>query len=191
MKKIIKVLFIVFIIYVAICLALFVFGILDENGIFVNYKGYKTVEVPTETESKATIKIPKEWYFTVEEGRVYIKDCEGNIVATEIYEDYRRIYTQNGVKYDNINEISINKSVMELMEKYAESDLVYVAGGGCRLYECDFGENGDRYVFEINVLISEEGDYQLVLLFEDEYSDLEVFEKMDKSHKYPKDFYQK
>ena len=191
MFKLLKVFIVLALVIAVIFFICYCLDALGLKAIFYNQFDWKRVDVPTETESKATIKIPKEWNFTVEEGRVYIKDCDGNVVATEIYEDYRQIYTQNGVKYDNINEISINESVVELMEKYIESDLIYVSGGGCRLYKCDFGEDGNRYVFEINVLISEEGNYQLVLLFEDEYSNLEVFEIMDKTHKYPKDFYQK
>lgn len=160
-------------------------------GVFENYSGWERVEVPTETEIKATVKLPEDWNFVIEDGRVYIKDDNNNVIATEIYEDYRKIYQKDGVKYDNIEEIDVNDNLTDLLQQYTGYDLVYVDGGGCRMFDCDFGNDGVKYVFEINVLISEKGNYQLVLLIEDEYADKEVFKKIDRSHRYPKDFYQK
>jgi len=79
-------------ILVVVFFALFLFVALvwlESYGIFENYIGWKQVEVPTETESKAQVRLPKDWNFVVENGLIYIKDNDDNIIATEIYEDYR------------------------------------------------------------------------------------------------------
>ena len=191
MKKVLIVLAVLLLLPILLITFSLVFSALVGYGFFENYSGWERVEVPTETEIKATVKLPKDWNFVIDEDRVYIKDENDNVIATEIYEDYRKTYRKDGVDYDNIEEIDVNKNLCELLQQYTGENSVYVDGGGCLLYDCNFGDNGNKYIFVINVLISEQGNYQLVLLIEDEYADSGLFKKIDKSHRYPKDFFQK
>ena len=62
-------------------------------GIYNNYIGWKSVEVPTETTMKATVWLRKNWFFTSDGERLYIKDEDGKIIATEVYEDWRILHT--------------------------------------------------------------------------------------------------
>ena len=76
-----------------IIVALFVSVWSASYGIYNNYIGWKRVEVPTETTMKATVWLRKNWFFTSDGERLYIKDEDGKIIATEVYEDWRISYT--------------------------------------------------------------------------------------------------
>ena len=59
----------------------FQIGYMIEDGVFEDYTGWKEVEIPTDSELRARMKIPEEWNFVVEDGKVHIRDSEGNLVC--------------------------------------------------------------------------------------------------------------
>ena len=188
MRKIFKILAILIILYIVIGAALFIFVLLSENGVFENYSGYKTVDVPTDTETKATIKLPEKWSFDVINGRVYIKDQNGNVIASEIYEDWYKVRNEDGEKYDNLTEISINESYVDFYNQYNYLDLIYANHGSCRVKKYISHNEEVAYILEIDVYFSEKGNYQLVMILENEYfeNNENIFKKIVLSHRYPK-----
>ncbi len=190
MRKIFKILVTVAVLYVVISVALFVFVLLSENGVFENYSGYKNVDIPTDTATKATIKLPEEWSFDVINDRVYIKDLNGNIIASEIYEDWYKVSNEEGEKCDNLTEISINEPYVDFYNQYNRLDLIYANHGSCRVEKYISDNEEIAYILEIDVYFSEKGDYQLVMILENEYfeNNENTFRKIVLSHRYPKEF---
>ena len=182
MKKILFILVVIFFV-------LFLFATLiwlESYGIFENYIGWRRLEVPTETESKAEVRLPKDWNFVVENGLIYIKDNDDNIIATEIYEDYREKYTSDGIKYDNIDEIEINSEYHNFFTEYKEQEKLCDNDGPCAVYRYVSDDLDEVYVMVIPVYVSKNRNYELVLAFEDGYCDTSVFKKIVKSHRYRK-----
>ena len=151
---------------------------LISHGFFENYSNWSKKEVPTDTDVQVTVKIPDEWEFVVIDELVYIKDGD-KVVASEISQGYNL--------YKKLNE-NQNESLYDLFDTYTACKSIYVDGGSCVIYEYDFGEQGKRYVMEMNVFVSPDGDYGLLLLFEKDSVTLDDLIKIERSHRYPRGF---
>ena len=157
-------------------------------GIYNNYIGWKRVEVPTETTMKATVWLRKNWFFTSDGERLYIKDEDGKIIATEVYEDWRILHTTSypdGRKetFDNKNEIDVNKNLPEELQDIDVYKPYKVGEGSCYIYKA---ETEDRiyYALIMNVIIAKGKDYQLMLVFNDDTVTEKDFKKIQTSYRY-------
>ena len=139
-------------------------------------------EIPTETEHSATIKLPEGWKFVTENGRIQIKD-EEKTVAREVYNEWRVNYYLNGEYHDNRSELNLN---MELPDELRDLDNYTIVESN--YYSADifnYNVNGSqRYAIYLTIMKAPEryGAHVLFLVFEEEYSDLDVIHKILKSY---------
>ena len=172
---------------VVICvLVLFVMlalSFLEADGFFENYSGWHEVEIPTESEFKATIKIPNEWNFVVENGRIKLKDNEGNVIATEIYEGWREDYYLGTEHYDNKEKMDINPELPEYCKDLDNYELFKGFEKPCYLYKIE-NVGIAQYAIKLEIwdMHGVYGSYMLSFLFDKQYDDTDVFEKMLKSY---------
>ena len=150
---------------------------------YYDYTGWKVVEIPTESALKATIRIPEEWSFVVENGRIKIKDTDGNIIATECYEGWRIDYSKGGVHYDNKGDMDIN---VELPEYYRDLDNYKLEQGvepPCMLYKITDG-TVTSYALLMHIMTenSVEGVYSEALVFDSSINDKQFFKKIQISY---------
>ena len=144
----------------------------------------KNQEIPTETSKKASVSLPKDWRFVVENGKIYIKEAE-NTVATEVYNEWRIKYYLDGKYYDNKNELNINSDLPEELQNLDNYEVIEDDVFACDIYR--FNDNGnERYAiyFTITNAPTENGAHVLFLVFESEYSNLSVLQKITKTYKW-------
>lgn len=169
-----------------ILLSLIIFGayvIMDGYGIFENYDGWRQVTIPTDTELQATVKLPDEWSFVDENGRLKIKDTSGSVIAEECYSEWRIDYYQNDVHYDNRTELDLNEELGSYWCELDNYESIKNASSGCHLYMADDGRE-KRYALRMFIMDieSKEGDYELFLVFNSRIDSEELFEKIQKSY---------
>ena len=158
---------------------------LIEDGFFENYSGWREVEIPTDTEVKATIKMPENWNFVVENGRIKIIDTDGNVIAVECYEDWLYHYYKDGVRYTNKNDLNINSELPESYRNLDNYEYVVGASSPCYLYQITVdGKTSYALLIEIMDSIQTKGDYNLLLLFDSSINDIDFFDKIQKSHRW-------
>ena len=164
---------------------IFGFAWLDGYGVFENYSGWRRVEIPTESEFKATVKLPKEWDFVVEDGRIKIKDTDGNVIATECYEGWRVDYYQGGVHHDNKDEMDINSELPDYYRDLDNYEFVRGAESSCYVYKITEG-SVSSYALSMYIMGShiKDGSYTLFLVFDSKFSDLDFYEKIQKSYRF-------
>lgn len=151
-------------------------GFMIEYGVFEDYTGWKEVEIPTNSELKARVKIPEEWYFVVEDDKVHIRDSEGNLIATEVYHGYGR-----GEK--NFNE-NLPPKMLDL-DNYG-----FVLGGEnpCFLYKITI-DGLDLYALKMEIMSRTStapsiGRYTSMLIFEKDVDIEGLYPKIEKSFRY-------
>ena len=162
-----------------------IFLILSSVGIFVDYSGWGTVEVPTDTPTKATVKLPKNWRFVTEEGRIYIKDENDDVIAGELYEGWGN--------YKDLSETNPNESYSHILDDYTDKELVCANIDVCTVTKYAFEESEDVYLLTIPVYFSSNDrcHYELAMIIKDEYFDSKVFLKLVESYRSPEDYIQK
>lgn len=159
-------------------------AVLDGYGFFEYYGGWSRVDVPTDTDLIATVKLPDEWSFSKSNGKIYIIDNNGDIVATEIYEGIRINHYKGQVHYDNYDEIVVNS---DLVAPYNKLDNYEFIRGADSCYLYGIKENGHtRYAILMEIYAGDnfDGDYSLFLLFENGTLDENIFRKMQKSFRW-------
>ena len=157
---------------------------LIKDGFFENYSGWREVEIPTDTEVKATIKMPENWNFVVENGRIKVIDTDGNVIAVECYEDWHCDYYKGGVYYNNDDELNINS---ELPEPYRNLKNYEMAKGGSTvIVKKNVVDSKETYALELCIMdsVSEDGEYILFLVFDSNINDIDFFDKMQKSYRW-------
>ncbi len=180
--------YIVLFVFIA-CLPVLIFGglllypVLDGYGVFENYSGWKKVEIPADCELVATVKIPDEWSFVDENNRIYIKDKEGNIIASELYEDWRIDVYIGGVYCTNEADLDKNTDLDDELLDLGSYELYKGASSSCFLYQINSGSSA-KYALRFQIMTdsSVEGTYTLFMVFQDGYNDMEIFEKIQKSY---------
>ena len=162
----------------------FQIGYMIEDGVFEDYTGWKEVEIPTDSELKARVKIPEEWYFVVEDGKVYLKDDSGNVIATEVFAGWLECYSKNGIHYDNFDENDINSELPLKFQDRHNFELVNGSEHGCYLKAIEVDEIV-YYALNFEVMRDEEheGFYTLFLIFDSEIKDIDTFDKIQKSYR--------
>ena len=157
-------------------------------GIYYDYKDWKLVVVPTDSTLRAKVRLPEDWDFVSDEGRLYIKDADGKIIATEVYEEWRIFHTTSypdGRKetFDNKNEIDVNKNLIEELQDIDVYKPYKVGEGSCYIYKA---ETEDRiyYALIMNVIIAKGKDYQLMLVFDDDTVTVKDLRKIQISYRY-------
>lgn len=169
-------------------IAPFVSFIVKDDGIYNNYSDWKQVEVPTDSTPKAKVRLPEDWYFFSDGERIYIKDEDGKIIATEVYEDWRISYTvsyQDGTKekFDNKDEIDINKNLPKELQDLDAYKPYRVGEGSCYLYKAETEER-DYYALIMVVVMSNKKNYNLMLVFNDDTVSDKDFKKIQLSYRY-------
>ena len=141
-------------------------------------------QLPTDTERKATVYLPDNWEFAVEGGIIYVKDGD-KIVAREVYDEWRIKYYLEGTHYDNKDELSINPELPEQLKNLGNYKLLEDDIFACDIYEVVDGDVV-RYAIYFTVTNSpvRNGAHVLLLLFENEYSDIKVLQKITKTYKW-------
>ena len=141
-------------------------------------------EIPTDTERKATVYLPDNWKFAVEDGIIYIKDGD-KIVAREVYEEWRIKYYLEGMHYDNKDELNINPELSENLKDLSNYEVIEDDIFACDIYEVVDGD-AVRYAIYFTVTNSpvRNGAHVLFLLFESEYSNIKILQKITKTYKW-------
>ena len=160
-------------------------AILDGYGAFENYSGWKKVDIPTESELTATIKLPEEWKFVIENGRMKIKDDDGNVIATECYEGWRIDHYKGGVYYDNNDEMDINLELPDYYHDLDNYEFVKGASAPCYLYKITY-ESTTNYALRMDIMDkkSEFGTYCLFIVFDSKFDNMNLYDKLQKSYIY-------
>lgn len=155
----------------------------ETTELFENYLDWKKVEIPTESELRATVKIPKNWDFIVENGRIKLKDNSGNVIAVECYEGWSYDYYENGVRHSNYDEIDVNKDLPEPYRDLDSYELEYGSSSSCYLYKITV-DSVTSYALEMYIMdkSNAEGSYYLLLLFDSEIDDKSFYKKIQKSY---------
>ena len=151
-------------------------GFMIENGVFEDYTGWKEVEIPTDSELRARMKIPEEWNFVVEDGKVHIRDSEGNLVATEVYEGYDR------------GEKDFNENLTPEMLDLDSYEFVLGGENPCFLYKIET-DNEVKYFLEMYIMSRTStapkiGHICLMMMFEENVDIAGLYPKIQKSYRY-------
>lgn len=170
--------------------SLLTIGWLEGYGLFENYSGWKTVEVPTNTETKSVIKVPDSWQFTVEDGVIYIKDINNEVIAEEVYQGWRKSSYKDNPYDQNANEICINEDYIDFYNLYTAEEILCNNDGPCDVVEYISSDGNIAYVLHIPVYTSEKGFYILAMRIYNEKYDFSTFKKLVKSVRYPNNFSQ-
>ena len=138
-------------------------------------------QLPTDTERKATVYLPDNWEFTVEDEIIYIKDGD-KVVAREVYEEWREKYYLDGTYYDNKDELNINPELSECFKDLNNYEAIEDDIYACDIYKITDGDI-ERYAIYFTITNSPQrnGAHVLFLLFESEYSDIRVLQKITKT----------
>ena len=149
------------------------------------YNGWTEVEIPTDTVLKAKVKLPDGWYFTEEDGRFHIKNKENEIIATEAYCEWYIDYYVGNQHYSNKEKLQINEALTtELCD--LDNYEIYIGGStGCHVYKCTI-DNEQRYAISFSIMdsLQIDGEYSLMMVFEEDFNDEEIFRKMVRSFEY-------
>lgn len=188
--KAVKISLITVLILGLIICAVFTVAFFDGYGVFENYSSWNTVEVPTQTDTTSTIKLPQDWSFTLENNLVYIKDSSGNIIAEEIFEGWHKASYSENVFVETSTEIIKNPKYIDFYTLYTAGEILCNNDGPCNIVEYHTEDGNVAYIMHIPVYISEKGIYVLTMRVYDEHFDLSRFNKLVKSVRYPTDFNQ-
>ena len=149
----------------------------------IQYHGWRTVEIPTEGEYRSTIKLPEEWDFTCEDGRLYIKDTNGNTIATEIFEGQRINYNRGKQHFDNKDELDINPALSYPFSDVDCYELARMHDNGSRLRSITVdGVVSYALYMPIYSMEGYEGVYALLMLFNDTTVDESTLIKIQRSY---------
>ena len=163
-----------------------------ENGDFLDYNGYQSIELPTNTASHATIKIPNAWEIKTESGWVKIIDSNTKkVIGEQIYENRSpdwiggvepqpSTYVYNdGIKLD-----ITNKDKYKYVNSKSLSSL------------CEFTDNGKKHYVIIIETCSYTNDvdrgvtvYSAIIFYEQQYSTMEKVLKSIRSGAYVSGYY--
>ena len=146
--------------------------------------GMSKREIPTDTSKKATVYLPENWEFVVDDEIIYIKDGD-KVVAREVYEEWREKYYLDGTYYDNKDELNINPELSECFKDLNNYEAIEDDIYACDIYKITDGDI-ERYAIYFTVTNSpvRNGAHVLFLLFENEYSDIKVLQKITKTYKW-------
>lgn len=185
-NKTLKILLIIFsaqLTFFLVCCFLIHLSFLDADGFFENYSDWHEVEIPTESNLKPTVKLPNEWNFVIENDRLKIKDKEGNVIATEVYEGWRINHFLGSTKYDNKDQMDINPELPEYYQDLGSYELFTSIEKPCWIYKIE-SDGVTQYAINVNILsmYSVQGDYELFLLFDEQFTDIAFFKKILKSY---------
>ena len=166
-----------------VVLSFFAFALLcifSDLGYLENYSGWKKATVPTDTELQATVKIPKEWEFVIENDIIKIVDADGKTIATEIYSEWR--------SYGSTLDESKVKFNPELDKEYHNLDnynFVSGSSSSCTLFEITKGTQRN-YAVEMFIMCNDstESFYYLFLLFDSSIDNITTYEKIQKSFRH-------
>ena len=166
-------------------LALGIFAYMSDTGMLLDYSGWQEKQIPTESELIATVKLPLEWSFVTENGRIIIKDNEGKVIATELFEGWYYNYDKGGVHYSNIDELDINSELPKPYTDVLDYELVKGSSSPCYLYKIS-AYDCEAYALNMNIMdrYDEEGAYCLFLVFDKSVSDMETYDKLQKSFRW-------
>lgn len=144
--------------------------------------GMSKREIPTDTSKKATVYLPENWEFVVDDEIIYIKDGD-KVVATEVYNEWRVKYYLEGTHYDNKDELSINPELSENLKDLSNYEVIEDDIFACDIYKIVDGDV-ERYAIYFTITNSPKrnGAHVLFLLFESEYSDMQVLRKITKTY---------
>ena len=139
-------------------------------------------EIPTGTEKLATIKLHEGWRFTTENGRIHIKDGE-KTVAREVYNEWRINYYLNGEYHDNKSELNINAELPDDLRNLDNYHVIQSDYYSADIFDYNIG-GSQRYAVYLTIMRVPErnGAHVLFIVFEEDYSDLDVIQKILKSY---------
>ena len=145
-----------------------------------NYEGWHKEVIPTNSEYKASIKIPDEWHFESNDDIVSIKDQEGNEIAVEIYEDNWAngfkgpIYINDTVKINEIEGYDICNE--------GNYKLDYLPSNGASLHKYEDGSYL-RYLIVLKIYATFDEDYYFSMFFLNEM-EIEMIRKIMDSYQW-------
>lgn len=139
---------------------------------FVNYIGWGKHDIPTDTKQVATIRLPKEWDFAIQNGRIVVLNEDGEIAARECYSEWA------GDDFDLNNDLDDHFLNLENYE------LVSGGSNSCHIYSITDEFGNKNYALWMGITSSADGgNYNTLLVFERCY-DKNIIEKIQKSYKW-------
>ena len=147
--------------------------------------GWVEVEIPTDTVLKANVKLPEDWSFIEENGKIYIKDESDNTIATELYcEWYQDCYIGSN-HYSNVDKLQFNEELPENFKNLEGYDVCVGGSTGANAYKIMLNDT-NRYAISFRIMSSLQidGDYVLMMIFEDGFDDETVLSKIVYSFEY-------
>lgn len=115
----------------------FVLSVLLLNSCY-NYKGWKKVEFPTDTDLKASIKIKDEWEFVKKNNFIYLIDTNTNkVIAEQIFEGFIDYLSDDEQKHN----LLINNSIGYDFKNYSNYTFYHGNVSGTWLWKYNDGIN--------------------------------------------------
>ena len=163
-----------------------------EHGYFLDYNGYQSIQLPTNTASYATIKVPNEWVIQTENGWVKITyGGSENVIGEQIYE-MRSPESIGGVEPEPSTYV-YNDSIQ--LDVTNQDKYVYVNSKSLSCL-CEFEDNGEKYYVIIIETCSYANDitkgvtvYSAIIFYDQDYSTMEKVLKSIRSGAYVEDYY--
>lgn len=146
---------------------------------FIAYRDWHKEEIPTNTELKGTIKIPDEWKFCLNGNIVSIKDGDGNIIATEIFQG-KRTFDEND-NWDSMHFNTVEGFDLSNKDNY---NFKSAPGSGAYIYSFET-DSISKYCLELPIYdeLYTDWEYQLFMIFIYDV-DYDVVKKIAYSHEW-------
>ena len=147
--------------------------------------GWVEVEIPTDTVLKANVKLPENWSFIDKNGKIYIKDSNDDIIATELYCEWYQDGYIGSKHYSNVDNLQFNDALPEELQDLDAYDVCVGGSTGANAYRIELGDT-ERYAISFRIMSSLQidGDYVLMMVFEDGFNDEKILSKMVHSFEY-------
>lgn len=115
----------------------FVLIVLLLNSCY-NYKGWKKVKFPTDTDLKASIKIKDEWEFVKKNNFIYLIDTNTNkVIAEQIFEGFIDFLSDDEQKHN----LLINNSIGYDFKNYSNYTYYHGSSSGAWVWKYNDGIN--------------------------------------------------
>ena len=139
-------------------------------------------DIPTNTEALGSVRMPKDWNFSTESGRIKIVDSEGNAIATELYSEW--IYESYG-NYLDESEVDFNSDLPKAYRNMNNYELVKGCSHPAYLYTITVGSSS-QYALKFEIMDKESinGSYYLFLVFDSSINDIKLFSVMQNSYRW-------
>ena len=173
------------IVLVCIIVIFSLFGCESLSNFIDNYdiNSWTEVEIPTDTVLKARVKLPKDWIFAQDNEKLYIKDTNNNVIATELYCEWHKDFYIGYNHY--VEDLHFNEELSEDLRNLENYDVCIGGSAGAHAYKIVINDT-ERYAIRFGIMDSLQisGGYELMMVFEEGFNDEKILSKMVHSYEY-------